>query len=89
MPGSLFRIKKGAGLPGEVIIQAANKKPTKEWVRTILVGADNGFVFTMLKQLIAAISMIAWLLFIPDSKALDKIWELSNRQKEELLRITS
>ncbi|HML39916.1 MAG TPA: hypothetical protein PKD23_04490 [Bellilinea sp.] len=83
LPGSLFRIKKGA-VPGEVIIQAANKKPTKEWVRTILVGADNGFVFTMLKQLIASDFDDRMVTFIPDSKALDKIWELSNRQRGTL-----
>jgi hypothetical protein len=44
IPGSLIHIKKGK-TPGEVIIQVDKRRPSREWVRTALVGADGGVVF--------------------------------------------
>ena len=53
MPGSLIRIQRGSQ-PGEVIIEAKTYRATKDWVRTVIVGADGGLVFAMLKQPISA-----------------------------------
>ena len=53
MPGSLVSIRKGEK-PGEVIIEAKTHRSTKDWLRTVIVGADGGVVFAMLKQSISA-----------------------------------
>src|SRR5215216_7844750 len=53
MPGSLVTIRRGE-LPGEVIIEAKTYRATKDWVRTVIVGADGGLVFAILKQPISA-----------------------------------
>ncbi len=83
IPGSLFRIKKGK-VAGEVILQALSKHPTKEWIRTVLVGADNGVVFTMLKQQISNDIDERMVIAVPDTDAVDKIWELTGRQRGPL-----
>ena len=49
MPGGMIRVSRGAQ-PGEVRIEAQTKRPIRDWVRTVLVGADGGIVFALLKQ---------------------------------------
>lgn len=80
IPGSLFMIKAG-GKPGEVLIKARKKRPSKEWIRTVLVGADGGVVFTMLKQQISNEFDERMVIAVPDTQGLDKVWEASNRQR--------
>ncbi len=80
IPGSLFMIKAG-GKPGEVLIKARKKRPSKEWIRTVLVGADGGVVFTMLKQQISNEIDERMVVAVPDTEGLDKVWEATNRQK--------
>lgn len=77
IPGSLFIIKQGKK-PGEVIIKARKKRPSKEWIRTVLVGADGGVVFTMLKQQIGNEIDERMVVAVPDTGGLDKLWEQSN-----------
>jgi hypothetical protein len=51
-PGALIRVGPGkAG--GEVQLQAATRRPTRDWVRTVLIGSDGGIVFAMLRQQVA------------------------------------
>jgi len=52
MPGGQVRVTRGAR-SGEVRIEALTKRPLRDWVRTVLVGADGGIVFALLKQQIA------------------------------------
>jgi hypothetical protein len=80
IPGSLFMIKAG-GRPGEVLIKARKKRPSKEWIRTVLVGADGGVVFTMLKQQISNEIDERMVIAVPDTEGLDRIWENSSRHK--------
>jgi hypothetical protein len=47
MPGSLVQVRRGKQ-PGEVIVEAKTRRATKDWVRTLMVGADAGIVFAML-----------------------------------------
>ena len=72
MPGSLVRIRRGDN-PGEVIIEAKAFR-TKDWVRTVIVGADGGMVFAMLKQSISAEFNDRMAFAIPSPEAVDQLW---------------
>src|SRR5690349_1590266 len=83
MPGSLVRIQRG-NQPGEVIIEAKTYRATKDWIRTVIVGADGGLVFAMLKQPITAEFNDRMTIHVPDFKALDPLWE-KKRSFEDLV----
>jgi hypothetical protein len=78
MPGSLVRIRRGDH-PGEVIIEAKLYR-TKDWVRTVIIGADGGMVFAMLKQSISAEFNDRMSFAIPSLEAVDQLW-LQDRKR--------
>jgi hypothetical protein len=73
MPGSLVRIRRSEN-PGEVIIEAKTYRSTKDWVRTVIVGADGGMVFAMLKQSISAEFNDRMAFAIPSMETVDQLW---------------
>lgn len=73
IPGSLVEIKHSEK-PGEVIVEAKTQRSTKDWVRTLMVGADGGMVFAMLKQPITAEFNDRMAIFVPDFGLLDPLW---------------
>ncbi len=79
MPGSLVRIRRGEH-PGEVIIEAKTYRATKDWVRTVIVGADGGVVFAMLKQSISAEFNDRMAFAIPSFEAVDQLWVQDRRR---------
>lgn len=83
IPGNYVTISKG-DKPGEVWISAGKKKASREWVRTALIGADGGIVFAMLKQLVSGSFDERMAVVVPDTDALDKIWETGNYTKQAL-----
>jgi hypothetical protein len=83
IPGSLVQVRKGEK-PGEVIVEANSQRSSKDWVRTVMVGTDGGFVFAMLKQPITAEFNDRMVIHVPDFKALDPIWE-KKRSFEDLV----
>lgn len=83
IPGSLVQVRKGEN-PGEVIVEAKSQRAAKDWVRTVMVGSDGGFVFATLKQPITAEFNDRMVVHVPDFKALDPIWE-KKRTFEDLL----
>jgi hypothetical protein len=83
IPGSLIHIRRGTEA-GEVIVRIDKKRPTREWVRTALIGADDGLVFAMLKQTTSTVYDERMAIVIPDITPLDKIWEHDNRHKSPL-----
>jgi hypothetical protein len=84
MPGSLVRIQRG-DQPGEVIIEAKTYRATKDWVRTVIIGADGGIVFAMLKQPISAEFNDRMAFAIPSMDAVDQLWLQNNRRPFERL----
>jgi len=82
IPGSLVQIKHGED-PGEVIVEVKSQRSSKDWVRTVMVGKDGGFVFAMLKQPITAEFNDRMVIYVPDFKSLDPVWE-KKRSFEEL-----
>ncbi len=79
MPGSLIRIRRG-DRPGEVVIEAKTYRSTKDWVRTVIVGADGGMVFALLKQPISAEFNDRMAFAIPSMDAVDQLW-LQDRKR--------
>lgn len=84
MPGSLVRIRHGER-PGEVIIEAKTYRATKDWVRTVIVGADGGMVFAMLKQSISAEFNDRMAFAIPSFEAVDQLWVQDRKRPFEKL----
>lgn len=74
MPGSLVSVRRGQK-PGEVIVEARTQRSAKDWIRTLIVGADGGLVFAMLKQPITAEFNDRMAIYVPDFHALDPLWE--------------
>lgn len=84
MPGSLVRIRRGER-PGEVIIEAKTYRSTKDWVRTVIVGADGGMVFALLKQPISAEFNDRMAFAVPSMEAVDQLWLLDRKRPFEKL----
>jgi hypothetical protein len=83
IPGSTIHLRKGKN-PGEVIIQAEKRRTNREWIRTVLVGADGGIVFAMLKQVVTAAFDERMAIAIPDVDALDQVWGGNSRSRNSL-----
>lgn len=82
IPGSLVQVRKGEQ-PGEVIVEVKSQRSSKDWVRTVMVGTDGGFVFALLKQSITAEFNDRMVIHVSDFKTLDPIWE-KKRSFEDL-----
>ena len=88
MPGGLIRVARGAR-PGEVKIEALTKRPVRDWVRTVLVGADGGIVFALLKQQIGVELNDRTGIAVPDPAAVDNAREQAAKSRisfEDLTR---
>ncbi|HUH99027.1 MAG TPA: hypothetical protein VLZ89_16825 [Anaerolineales bacterium] len=83
MPGSLVAVRRGQK-PGEVIVEAKTQRSAKDWVRTLIVGADGGLVFAMLKQPISAEFNDRMAIYVSDFKVLDPLWD-RQRSFEDLV----
>lgn len=83
IPGSLVSVR-GGQRPGEVVVEAKIQRSSKDWIRTLIVGADGGLVFAMLKQSITAEFNDRMAIYVPDFHALDPLWE-KKRSFEELV----
>jgi hypothetical protein len=82
IPGSLIHVSRSK-TPGQVTIKADKQRNSKEWIRTVLVGADGGIVFALLKQVVTCTFDERMALVIPDISAVDKLWDSRSRQPIE------
>ena len=71
MPGSLISVAKGKN-PGQAIVTAKTRRPTRDWVRTVLVGSDGGVVFAMLKQNLTTEFNERMVIAVPDTAGVDE-----------------
>ncbi len=79
-PGSLITLRRGAK-PGQTILQPRVHRPTRDWVRTVLVGSDGGIVFAMLKQNVNADFNERMVIAVPDVAGVDEACaQLAKRQ---------
>ncbi len=82
IPGSLIHLSRGK-IPGQVIIKADKQRNSKEWIKTVLVGADGGIVFAVLKQVVTCTFDERMALAISDPAAIEKLWDSRSRQPLE------
>jgi hypothetical protein len=71
LPGSLITISAGKK-PGQVILNARTHRPTRDWVRTVLVGSDGGIVFATLKQNLTTEFNERMAIAVPDPVGVDE-----------------
>lgn len=83
IPGSLVLVRRGQKA-GEVVVEAKTQRASKDWIRTLIVGADGGLVFAMLKQPITAEFNDRMAIYVSDFKVLDPLWE-KKRSFEDLV----
>lgn len=88
IPGSLIHVSRGEN-PGEVLIRADKKHSSKEWIRTFLVGADGGYVFALLKQTVTCSFDDRMAIFVPETSAVDAIWEKYAKTRPNTEKITT
>ena len=70
-PGSIVTVKRGEKA-GTVIVSAKTHRPTRDWVRTVMVGRDGKPVFAMLRQSITAEFDEHMIVAVPDVKAVNE-----------------
>ena len=51
---------------------AKTRRPTRDWVRTVLVGSDGGIVFAMLKQNLTTEFNERMVIAVPDTAGVDE-----------------
>ncbi len=86
MPGSIIHVQRGQK-PGEVIIRTDNRRSSREWIRTVLVGSDGGIVFAMLKQIVTAAFDERMAVAIPDADAVDQVWTQMQKDRPPFERV--
>jgi hypothetical protein len=86
IPGSILKVRRSP-VPGEVIIQAETRRPTRDWMRTVLVGSDGGIVYAMLKQPVSSLVDDRMAISIPDPEALDEVWMQPGRLNTPLIKV--
>ncbi len=79
IPGSLVSVAKGKK-PGQVIVTPRTRRPTRDWVRTVLVGSDGRIVFAMLKQNLTSEFNERMVVAVPDPAAVDGACEQIAKQ---------
>ena len=86
LPGGMLHIREGSN-PGEIIVEAASRKPAREWIRTASASASGRLAFTMQKQAVAVnydeLSVIA----VDDPRSIDDLWLRLEEQKNPLERL--
>jgi len=86
MPGSLVYLKKG-DQPGEIKVFREKCRQSREWMRTALIGSDQGIVFGMLKQTVFTTFNERMSITVPDPEGFEEIWIKNNSKKEDVNRI--
>jgi hypothetical protein len=83
IPGSLLSVMRGKK-PGQVIITPKTRRPTREGVRTVLVGSDGGIVFATLKQNLTSEYNERMVIAVPDPDGVDEACEQIAKQHPSL-----
>ena len=84
MPGSIIELISTDD-PAVVKIRPQKKRTNKEWLKTLLIGADGGIVLALLRQQVFAGFDERMAIAIPDEQALDALW-LEREQKKPSLK---
>lgn len=74
IPGSIIELSSTSD-PGVINISAQKKRSNKEWIKTVLFGADGGLVIALLRQSIYAGFNDRMAIAITDVNNMDQLWK--------------
>jgi hypothetical protein len=86
IPGSILQVRRGKE-PGQVILRSETHRPSREWIRTVLVGSDGGVVFALLKQVVSSHIDERMGIAVPDVEAIDQVWTRMNKERPPFEKI--
>jgi hypothetical protein len=78
--GGLVRVRPGDE-PGEVIVEAVERRRRTEWIRTAVVRTDGLIGFTMLKQAIGTSFDERMIVGVVDESALESAWQRGSQRR--------
>ena len=84
--GGQIRVRRGEE-PGEVIVEALDRRKRHDWIRTVAISADHQIGFTMLKQPIGSGYDDRMVVGLPNPAALDEAWLRGDQRKLPLDRL--
>lgn len=73
LAGGLIRVRRG-DVPGEVVVEAADRRRRNDWIRTVAVDGDGRIGFRMFKQPIGVSYDDLMVIGLTDRQALDEAW---------------
>jgi hypothetical protein len=76
LAGGHLVVRRGQA-PGEVIVRAIKRRPTREWVRTAAAGPDGRLAFSMQKQLIGVDYDELMIVAAGNQAVIDDVWQKS------------
>jgi hypothetical protein len=82
--GGYLLVRRGEA-PGEVVVQARKRRPTREWVRTAAATLDGHLTFSMLKQLIGVEYDDLMMVAGGNQAVVDEVWQKSQNLPLERL----
>ena len=74
--GGHLTVRRGAQ-PGEVVVRALKRRPTREWVRTAVAGHDGRLAFSMQKRLIGVDYDEQMIVAVDQIAPVDEVWQRS------------
>lgn len=84
--GGLVRIRRGQA-PGEVVVEAAERRRRNEWIRTVVLHADGTIGFTMLRQAVGTSYEERMVVGLTDLEAFAAAWQAARRRREPFERV--
>jgi len=85
-PGGVIEVRRGTS-PGEVTVQAVDRRRRTEWIRTVTIGEGGQIGFSMLKQPVGAAFDDQMVVGLPDLAAMDQAWLSGPQRKMPLDRL--
>ena len=85
-PGGVIEVRRGTA-PGEVTVQAVDRRRRTEWIRTVTIGEGGQIGFSMLKQPVGAAFDDQMVVGLPDLAAMDQAWLSGPQRKMPLDRL--
>jgi hypothetical protein len=83
IPGGMMKVRRGEKA-GVVVLEAASRRPAREWVRTAVASPNNRLTFSMQKQSITVEYDEQSVIAAADPQAVDEIWLRLDENKTPL-----
>jgi hypothetical protein len=84
--GGLVRVRRGPS-PGEVVVEAAERRRRNEWIRTVVLHAGGAIGFTMLRQPVGTSYDERMVVGLGDREAFAAVWQAARQRREPFERV--